>query len=43
MDMSVAFLMTIGLLGCVVVAGLVETVTVVVRRRGMRGNRTPQL
>ena len=43
MDISVVFLMAIGLLGCSVVAGLVETVPVVVRRRGMRGNRTRQL
>lgn len=43
MDMSVVFLITVGLLGCSVVAGLFETVPVVVRRRGMRGNRTRQL
>ena len=38
MDMSVVFLMTIGLLGCSVVAGLFETAPVVVRRRYIRGS-----
>ena len=35
MDMSVVFLITIGLLGYSVVAGLFQTVTVVVRQRGV--------
>lgn len=43
MDMSVVFLITVGLLGCSVVAGLFETVPVVVRWRGMRSDRIRQL
>lgn len=43
MEMSVVLLITVGLLGCSVVAGLFQTVPVVVRRPGMRGNRTRQL
>jgi hypothetical protein len=42
MDMSVVFLMIVAFLGCGMVAGLLQTMTVVVRQRHKRRNMIRQ-
>jgi hypothetical protein len=40
MDMSLVFLIAVGLLGCVMVVGLLQSATVIVRERSVKGHRT---
>jgi hypothetical protein len=40
MDMSFIMLVTVGLLACVVITGLIQTVTVVVTRRQVKEKAT---
>jgi hypothetical protein len=43
MDMSLVLLITVGLLGFGMATGLVQTATVVVRRRSVKGKRTGKI